>query len=280
MIEMPEAATLARQMNTALAGKVITRFTRGPLTHKFLWLNRPDEEYQSILPGKVVSAASSFGRSIYLHLGTEAMLWWGDTGGKIFYHAPGTELPKKYHLLWDFSDGSHLTFSMEMWGYVKLLDSSQFGARPHDESGVQPLSPEFTLEYFDEMLEAYPDKTSKGIKGFLVATGYAVPRHINGLGNAYVQDILFRAGLDPRRKIPSIHADERHNLFDAIQEVIGQAVALKGRDEECDLFGQPGQYMRLMDSRTAGKPCPSCGKPIQKIAYLGGACYLCPRCQS
>lgn len=280
MLEMPEAVTLASQMNTTLAGKTITRFARGPLTHKFLWLNRPDEEYQSMLAGKTITGASSFGRSFYLHMGDQAMLWWGDAGGRILYHASGSELPKKYHLVWDFADGARLTFALEMWGAVKLLDGSQFGARPHAESGVQPLSPEFTFEYFNTMLDEYPEKTSKGIKGFLVATGYAIPRHINGLGNAYVQDILFRAGLDPRRKIPAIHTDERQSLYDAIQEVISQAIALGGRDEECDLFGQPGQYVRLMDSRTVGKPCTACGKPIQKISYLGGACYLCPRCQS
>ena len=280
MIEMPEATTLASQMNSTLAGKKIVRFARGPLTHKFLWLNRPDEEYQSILAGKTITGASSFGRSIYLHLGKKAMLWWGDTGGRIRYHEPGAELPKKFHLVWDFADGSHLTFAMEMWGFVRLLDPSQFGERPNEESGTQPLSPEFTLEYLNEMLDEYPEKTSKGIKGFLVATGHLVSKHINGLGNAYVQDILFRAGIDPRRKIPAIDADKRQDLCDAIQSTLAQATELGGRDEESDLFGQPGRYIRLMDSRTAGQPCPSCRTPILKIAYLGGACYLCPKCQS
>lgn len=95
-----------------------------------------------------------------------------------------------------------------------------------------------------------------------------------------MQDILFRSGLDPRRKVPSIHANERQNLYNAIQGVIGQAIVLGGRDDESDLFGQPGRYIRMMDSRTAGKPCPACGNSVQKIAYLGGACYICPRCQT
>jgi formamidopyrimidine-DNA glycosylase len=279
MIEMPEATTIAGQMQETLTGKTVARFARGPLRHKFLWLSRPDEEYQSLLAGKTITGADSFGRSIYLRLG-EVMLWWGDTGGRLLSHQPGTVLPKKYHLLWEFVDGSCLTFAMEMWGYVKLLDRSQFGERPHDESGIQPLSPEFTPQALDEMLDAYPEKTSKGVKGFLVATGHAAPKHINGLGNAYVQDILFRAGIDPRRRVMNIDADERRNLFDAIQSTIALATGLGGRDEESDLFNRPGRYIRLMDSRTAGMPCPTCRTPILKIAYLGGACYLCPKCQS
>ncbi len=46
---MPEAVTPARQMNTELTEKSITRFARGTQTHKFLWLNRPYEEYETIL---------------------------------------------------------------------------------------------------------------------------------------------------------------------------------------------------------------------------------------
>lgn len=279
MIEMPEAVTIARQMNETLAGKTITRFARGNLVHKFLWLNRPDEEYQAILGGRTVSGASSFGRSIYLHLGPDVLLWWGDFGGRILYHPAGQPLPKSFHLLWEFSDGARLTYALQMWGGVRLIDSSGIGERPHADDGIPPLSPEFTLERLDEMLDAYPEKTSKGVKSFLVATGYVMPNHIAGLGNAYVQDILFRAGIDPRRKTPNLFADQRRKLFDAIQQTMQDAIALGGRDEERDLFDQPGHYIRLMDSRKVGQPCPVCGTAIQKIQYLGGACYLCPGCQ-
>ena len=279
MIEMPEAATLARQMQETLPGKTVSRFARGPLTHKFLWLNRPDAEYAALLAGRTITHASHFGRSLYLHFASDLMLWWGDAGGKILYHAPAAPLPKKHHLLWQFSDGSHLTYSLEMWGYCKLLDNTQFSTLPHDEKGIQPLTPLFTFERFNTMLDGYPEKGSKGIKGFLVATGYAIPDPIQGLGNAFVQDILFHARLDPRRKIPTLDPASRRALYDAIQTTLTTAVAQGGRDDEVDLFGQPGGYHRLMDSRSAGTPCPVCGTIIEKIAYLGGACYLCPSCQ-
>lgn len=37
--------------------------------------------------------------------------------------------------------------------------------------------------------------------------------------------------------------------------------------------------MRVLDSKTVGRPCPRCGTPIEKAAYLGGAVYYCPQCQ-
>ncbi len=278
MIEMPEATTIANQMNTELTGKTIASFGRGNKTHKFLWLNRPDEEYAAILPGLRVTGASNFGRSIYLHLEGH-MLWWSDAGGKILYHASAEKLPKNYHLGWQFEDGSSLTYALQMWGAVKLLDKSEFDKIPIDEIGTPPHSPEFTLERFNQMLDVYPEKTSKGIKGFLVATVYAIPDPIHGLGNAIVQDILFNARLSPKRKTPDITPEERHKLFDAIQSTVAEAIELGGRYDEVDLFGQKGRYIRLMDSKTKNTPCPNCGVDIKKISYLGGACYLCEVCQ-
>ena len=60
---------------------------------------------------------------------------------------------------------------------------------------------------------------------------------------------------------------------------MAEAIKLGGREDERDLFDHPGGYTRLMSNQTVGKPCPNCGTTIQKISYLGGACYLCPTCQ-
>jgi formamidopyrimidine-DNA glycosylase len=278
MIEMPEATTIAKQMNQTLVGKTIANFGRGNKTHKFLWLNRPDEEFEAILPGLSVIGASSFGRSIYLHL-NDYMLWWSDTGGKLLYHEPGAKLPKNYHLCWMFEDGSVLTFAMQMWGAVKLLDRSEFGDKPKDETGIEPLSPAFNMARFDRMLDEYPEQTSKGIKGFLVATGHAIPNHIAGLGNAIVQDILFQARINPKRKNMDIQPGEREKLYKAINTTIAEAIQLGGRYDEVDHFGKKGGYIRLMDSKTKDTPCIRCSTDIQKILYLGGACFICPNCQ-
>ena len=274
MIEMPEAFTIAHQMNETLVGKTLQHFARGALVHKFLWLSKPAEEYDAILAGLQISGASSYGRSIYLYVGDSRLLWFGELGGRILYHAAGQPLPAKYHLRWDFADSSAMTFAMQMWGFVGLLEKSEIPKHPYAEVGIPPLSDGFTFERFDQLLEEYPDKTKKGVKGFLVTS-----KHINGIGNGYLQDILFRAKLHPSRKIPTLNPDERQKLHAAIQETMTQAIQLGGRDDERDLFDHPGGYHRLMGNQTVGSPCPDCGTTIQKIAYLGGACYICPTCQ-
>jgi formamidopyrimidine-DNA glycosylase len=275
MIEMPEAFTLARQMNETLTGKTFQSFAQCELRHKFLWLDRPAEETSVILADQAVSGASSYGRSIYLQVGSEHLIWFGDIGGRLLLHPAAGLLPKKYHLRWDFSDGTALSFTLQMWGFVRLLEKSEFGERPTKEVGIPPLSADFTLECFNALLEEYPDKTSKGVKGFLVTS-----QHMNGIGNSYAQDILFRARLSPRRKIPDITPAERKQLYQATQDTVTLAIQAGGREDERDLFDHPGGYRRLMSSKTAGSPCSVCGTAIEKISYLGGACYLCPQCQT
>jgi formamidopyrimidine-DNA glycosylase len=274
MIEMPEAWTIASQMDGTLAGKTFQHFSRGALTHKFLWLNKTAEEYDTFLVGKKVSGAKSYGRSIYLYVGDVHVLWFGELGGQILHHAQGEALPPQYHLRWDFTDGSSLTFKMQMWGFVGLLKEAELASHAYAEVGIPPLSSKFTYECFSQMLEEFPEKTKKGIKGFLVTS-----KHINGIGNGYLQDILFRAKIYPSRKIPTLLENERKSLYTAIQDTMSAAIKLGGREEERDLYNHPGRYARLMGNQTVGKPCPSCGTTIEKITYLGGACYLCPACQ-
>ena len=167
-----------------------------------------------------------------------------------------------------------MTFNLQMWGFVSLLEKSELAKHPYAEVGVPPLSDGFTPERFDQLLEEYPEKTKKGIKGFLVTS-----KHVHGIGNSYLQDILFRAKIHPTRKIPTLNHNERHGLFTAIQETMAEAIRLGGREDERDLFDHPGGYARLMSNQSAGQPCPDCGTLIQKLSYLGGACYLCPTCQ-
>ena len=95
MIEMPEALTIAHQMDETLTGKTISHFARGALVHKFLWLSKPAEEYDTFLAGKPVTGAKSYGRSIYLYVGDTHLLWFGELGGRILYHSAGQPLPAK-----------------------------------------------------------------------------------------------------------------------------------------------------------------------------------------
>jgi formamidopyrimidine-DNA glycosylase len=136
----------------------------------------------------------------------------------------------------------------------------------------QPLSDAFDRAYFGALRAEGAEKLSG--KAFL-ATGQRIP----GLGNGVLQDILFHAGVHPKRKIGTLSDTEFEGLFRSVRDTLAEMTKLGGRDTERDLFGNPGGYVTRLSKNTVGKPCPVCGAEIQKAAYMGGAVYWCPRCQ-
>jgi formamidopyrimidine-DNA glycosylase len=139
---------------------------------------------------------------------------------------------------------------------------------------VTPVDPAFTYEYFSGLIDELLQGEKRSTKSLLTQD-----QLIPGLGNASAQDILFHAHLLPRRALSELSNGQRRDLYAAIVDTIHEIIEMGGRNDETDLFGNPGGYVRLMDSNAAGHPCPDCGTVVQKIQYLGGACYFCPKCQ-
>jgi formamidopyrimidine-DNA glycosylase len=275
MFELPEMITFARQMNQALAGKVVLQGSLGNSPHKFVWYNRTPDEFAALTRGKRLGAASSRGRWLFLPLEPGYVLVLGECGGRILYHPTGEELPKKYHLFLKFEEGSALSATTQMWGAMELYEQGQELNRQYIR-GMRPapLDPAFTFEYFAALVGELSRGEKRSAKGLLTQE-----QLIPGLGNSIAQDVLFRAGLHPKHPIDSLNAVQQRLLYEAIQETAKEVIAQGGRSDETDLFNHPGGYLRIMDKDAAGQPCPVCGAVVEKIQYLGGACYFCPRCQ-
>jgi formamidopyrimidine-DNA glycosylase len=107
----------------------------------------------------------------------------------------------------------------------------------------------------------------------------ATEQRIPGFGNGVLQDTLFKARLNPKRKLCDLDDEGRARLFAVLKAVLQEMTDRGGRDTETDLYGDPGGYTTLMSRNTVGKPCPSCRQPIKKSSYMGGAVYFCPECQ-
>ena len=275
MFELPEIANLAVQMNKTLAGKVIRRGSLGNSPHKFVWYNRKPAEFEKLTRGKKIGKACARGRWLFVPLLPGYVLVLGECGGKALFHPAGSPLPKKYHLRIEFEDGSSFTETTAMWGAMELYEKGKELQRQYIK-GMRPtpIDREFTPDYFARLVKEVIAGEKRSAKGLLTQN-----QLIPGLGNSIAQDILFRAKIDPRRAVGELNARQIRTLYLAIRSTVDQAVRLGGRNDEYDLFGRPGGYIRLMDKNAAGRPCPECGKKIRKIQYLGGACYFCPGCQ-
>ena len=140
---------------------------------------------------------------------------------------------------------------------------------------MTPVEPDFTFKYFSNLIDEVIPEKKRSVKGLLTQD-----QLIPGLGNAIAQDILFAARLSPKHPAETLTKAQKKKLFDKILKTVKDITKKGGRYDEYDLFGNSGKYVRLMDKNAAGKPCPECGTKIEKIQYLGGACYFCPKCQT
>jgi formamidopyrimidine-DNA glycosylase len=275
MFEIPEYATLARQMAGSLSGKRIVKGTLGNSPHKFVWYNRKPAEYNELVNGKTVGKAYSRGRWLFIPLQPGYLLVFGECGGKLLLHELESQLPKKYHLSLHFKDGSCLSATTQMWGAMELHEKGKELGRQYIKGmRTTPIDPDFTPSYLSTLIEECMKEGSRSVKGLLTQD-----QLIPGLGNSIAQDIMFTAKLHPKQSLAQLGKSQVKALHRAIVETVAEAIRLGGRNDETDLFGNQGKYTRVMDKSAAGRPCPECGTRIEKMAYLGGACYYCPECQ-
>ncbi len=247
----------------------------GNSPHKFVWYNRTHAEFEALTRGKTIGEARPHGRWLLLAMQPGYVLVLGECGGRLLYHAPGAALPAKYHLCLGFEDGSHLSATTQMWGAMELYEQGQEQNRQYiKDMRTTPADPGFTFDYFCSLIDEVTRGEEKSAKGLLTQD-----QIIPGLGNAIAQDILFRARLHPRRPVHELNRGQKQALYTAIVDTVAEVTRSGGRYDEVDLYNQPGGYIRLMDKNAAGRPCPVCGTPVEKIQYLGGACYFCPSCQ-
>ena len=275
MIELPEVVTVARQIRSEFAGKRIDAVSIAEDRPKFMFLNEELGAYEDRLVGRRIVDVSGEGKWIFSTLDSEDILLLGEMFGRILYVPPGGTLPKKVHGTVLFEDGGRLVVTIQAWGGFQVLTPDELAAHPYaGHLGISPIAEEFTPKRFNEILDESGDWSRKPIKAFLVHEG-----NVCGIGNGYLQDVLFRAKLSPKRKVPDVSPDERRRLHRAIVATMNEAIEKRGRDTEKDFYGRPGGYVPILDRRAVGSSCPNCGTPIEKISYLGGSCYVCPSCQ-
>ncbi len=276
MFEIPETLTLARQMRSDTGwqdGR--NRHPRQQPSQVCLVQPHAARSSSSSRGAKLVGEAYARGRWIFLPLEPGYLLVIGECGGRLLYHPPGAPLPERYHMLIRFTDGSALSEFTQMWGAMELYETGQELERPYiKDMRLTPVDLGFTWSYFDGLVESLLPEGKRSVKSLLTQD-----QIIPGLGNAIAQDILFEARLHPKHPLQELNPSRRRTLYDAVVGVVETAASQGGRYDETDLFGNPGGYFRKMDAHALLRPCPGCGGEVQKISYLGGACYFCPHCQ-
>ncbi len=273
VLELPEAAVLARQLNDSVRGKTIREVEAARTPHKFAWYSGDPAHYATRLQGKMMGTATSRGGMVETAVNGCVLVFGEGTG--LRYYEPDTEKPQKHQLLVTFEDSSALAAVVRMYGHLWCFAHGAFDSRYYQMAVEKPspLDDAFDLPYFQRLFFD-PTAAKASAKAFL-----ATEQRIPGLGNGVLQDILFAAKIHPKRKVSTLSAQEREYLFYALKTVLDEMQVKGGRDTEKDLWGQTGGYVTKMSRHTVGSPCPLCDRAIVKANYLGGSVYYCGSCQ-
>jgi formamidopyrimidine-DNA glycosylase len=273
MIEMPEAVVLAQQINEAVKGKRIQKVEAAKSPHKLAWYHGKPEAYHGFLTGKTVGNAIGIGSFVQINA-EEAVILLSE-GINLRYHNQQEERPKKHQLLIEFDDGTAISASVQMYGGLQCFSEGAVEDKYYKQAQEKPspLTDAFTEAYFDSIVSA-PGAEKLSAKALL-----ATEQRIPGLGNGVLQDILFNAGIHPKKRVKMFTEEEKKTLYESIQTTLADMTARGGRDTEKDLSGSPGGYITKMSKNTANSSCPVCGAIIKKEAYMGGSIYYCSSCQ-
>ena len=272
MIEIPESTVISRQANGILTGRTITKVINATSPHRFAWYNGDPATYPAMLEGRRIETVQGYGAFIDLVMDEQTHLLCSD-GTIMRYYDPDAKKPEKFQQLIILDDGSFLVFTVAMYGGIYAFQGEY--DNPYYQGSIHKLNP--LAESFDEV---YFESMIAGVKPVLSAKALlATEQRIPGLGNGVVQDILFNAGVHPKRKVSSLSDLEKTDLLYSMKGSLADMVRLGGRNTEKDFFGNWGGYPVILSKNTYKDPCPNCGHVIVREAYLGGTVYYCPVCQ-
>lgn len=186
------------------------------------------------------------------------------------------ELPNKHsHIIFQLERGTLYYNDTRMFGYLLYYpDINTFEKEKHfDAYGLEPLSKQFTLKYFQKSLK---NKNSK-IKSILMDQ-----KIVTGIGNIYADEALFEAKIRPDRKSSSLSNIEIQKLYKAIIRIIKRAIKIGGSSVATYrlLDNTRGNYAREHKVYgKAGKECFNCKKILSKIIVNGRTTVFCSSCQ-
>ncbi|MGA2960794.1 MAG: bifunctional DNA-formamidopyrimidine glycosylase/DNA-(apurinic or apyrimidinic site) lyase [Candidatus Korobacteraceae bacterium] len=279
MPELPEVETTARSLHRHVAGDVIESVWIGDKSNL---LKSPAEEIARTLEGSRIDCVRRVGKHIVIdihrdHAGSgrrivqpAAQAQWvvhlGMTGRMLVCDA-AAERVKHTHLVAQLASGRELRFvDPRRFGKLQVIAGGSFQA-----PGSEPIGAD--REEFARLF--HTRKTP--IKSALLNQ-----KLLSGIGNIYADESLFRAGIRPRRRAASLTRAELSRLYDAIQQVLAEAIAAGGSSisDYVDAAGDAGffQLQHRVYQRT-DEPCLVCKTPIKRIVIAGRSSHYCSRCQ-
>lgn len=160
-----------------------------------------------------------------------------------------------------------------MFGKIQVLNTKGLD-KLREKYGPDMHTAQITVEVFTEIIRS----KNTNIKNALLEQSL-----VTGLGNIYVTDALWLAGIHPETKTRDISSQRSKALLESAREILSEGIMHRGSTlpdkAYVDIFGKPGQHQNHF--RVYGKTkCPKCGTAVEFKKINGRGTYYCPSCQT
>ncbi len=274
MPELPEVETVRAGLLALVLHRRITGLRAG--TFEGVVGDLGIEVTRARLIGRTIMDVTRRAKYLFLVLDDETLLSVHLRMTGVLQVVPRSADPLRFeHLAIELDDGNDLRYSdQRKFGRVLHIDSSDYV--DHDRFlGPEPLDGAFT----PAVLSGRLSKRTAPIKASLLDQ-----RRVAGLGNIYVDEVLFRAGIHPLRPAGGLTVAETELLHAAIQAVLSEAIARHGTtfSSFSNPYGESGNNqpnLRVYGRGRGGEPCLVCGTSLQLLTVGGRSTHFCAVCQ-
>jgi formamidopyrimidine-DNA glycosylase len=271
MPELPEVETIKEDLRGLVVGTTIERaeVLAPPLVEQPAL-----EEFLSRLEGVGVSGARRRAKHLIVELDSgDSLVFQLKIGGQLLL-VPPVEEPQTALMLVLYLGGGRRLFLRDETGFTRarLLGAAELEERL-SSLGPEPLEDGFDAGYLARKVGSRRAQ----IKPLLLDQ-----KVVSGIGNIYVDEILYDARIHPRRKANTLSGEEWEALYGAIRENLAAGVEHRGTTVRLyrDVLDRPGEhqnYLRVFEKH--GRPCPGCEGEVVREKVGGRPSHFCPACQ-
>lgn len=273
MPELPEVETIVIGLRELIVGNTIHEII---VREADIVAFPTVEEFKKGLYKKCIKAVDRRGKYILLRIeGQKTLVIHLRMTGRLLVKPGKADYDKHTHIIFKLDNELDLRFhNIRKFGRMYLVDSDDYKpAGGLATLGPEPLSEEFTLEVFKDQI----NKRRTNIKSLLLNQSF-----IAGLGNIYVDESLFRAGISPQRRSDTLSEKEKQELYLAIRSVLRLSIKAGGTSfsDYLNARGEKGDFQNhLKVYQQEDEACSICGHKIIKEKIAGRGTRYCPVCQ-
>ena len=273
MPELPEVETVCRGLRKHVLGKCITHvevFYEPVIRQE----NLNSDTFSRLLENQMIHSIERRGKYIVFVVDQGWIVCHLRMTGKLLVRPGATNLNKHDLLVFTLSDGDWLVYEdIRRFGGFFFTKEDPYRQLPLQKLGPEPLEDAFNSDDFWKTCR----KRQRPIKSHLLDQSV-----VAGIGNIYADEILFRAGIRPRKSTARLTKKEAAAIVNATKEILEEAVAAGGSTIRDYVDSENRQGSFQLSHRVYGRaqePCYCCGTPLKSVVVGGRRSVYCPKCQ-